>query len=153
MTDITGPVDFALIVFDGNDFNGDVAPALIDLQESGTVRVLDAAFVSKAEDGSAVFLEVRETSAGGVYADLQSGHLDMLSDDDLVSLADALEPNTSGLALVWENTWAGRFAEAVRGSNGAMVAFERIPHSSVLAALGADEAPAETESDTSREDS
>lgn len=132
---ISGPVDFALILFEGNEFTGEVAPALLDLQESGTIRIIDAAFVSKDADGSALFLEVRETQAGGVYADMQDAHLDMLSDEDLLGLADGLEPNCSGLVLVWENTWASQFAEAVRGSGGRMIAFERIPHDTVMTVL------------------
>lgn len=139
MTDITGPVDFALIVFEGNTFSGDLAPALIDLQESGTIRVLDAAFVRKDADGSTTFIEVGDTSAGSEYAALQSGHIDMLSDEDLEGLAEALDPEASGLVLVWENLWASRFAEAARASNGTMVAFERIPHARVVAVLGADD--------------
>ncbi len=50
--DTIGPVDVAVILFEGNEFNGDVAPALSDLNDSGTVRVIDLAFVSKEKDES-----------------------------------------------------------------------------------------------------
>jgi len=33
--DTIGPVDVAVILFEGNKFNGDVAPALSDLSDSG----------------------------------------------------------------------------------------------------------------------
>ncbi|WP_329378363.1 hypothetical protein OG625_09735 [Streptomyces sp. NBC_01351] len=36
--DTVGPVDVAVVAFEGNRFNGDVAPALRELQESGVVR-------------------------------------------------------------------------------------------------------------------
>ena len=36
-----GPVEYAVIAFPGSQFNGSVAPALADLVESGTVRVID----------------------------------------------------------------------------------------------------------------
>jgi hypothetical protein len=132
---ISGPVDFALIVFQGNELNGDVAPALVALEASGTVRVLDAAFVVKDAVGATRYVEVGDTEIGGAYADLQDHHLDLLNDQDLEVLAEGLEPNCSGLVLVWENTWAGRFAEAVRVSRGRLVAFERIPHDQVESAL------------------
>ena len=49
--DEIGPVDYAVIAFPGNRFNGAIAPALADLVESGTIRIIDAAFVSKEADG------------------------------------------------------------------------------------------------------
>jgi hypothetical protein len=38
MTDV-GPADLALIKFTGNQFTGEVTPALLDLVRTGTVRV------------------------------------------------------------------------------------------------------------------
>ena len=48
--DTIGPVDVAVILFEGNKFNGDVAPALSDLNDSGTVRIIDLAFVRKDDE-------------------------------------------------------------------------------------------------------
>jgi hypothetical protein len=132
---IKGPVDFALIVFEGSDFHGDLAPALRDLQTAGTVRVIDAAFVVKDAKGDTLYVEVDDAEAGRGYADMQTPHLDLLNDEDLAALADGLELNTTGVVLVWENVWAGRFAEAVRASRGRLAAFERIPHDQVQTAL------------------
>ena len=36
-----GPVEILVIGFPGNQFNGDVAPALADLVQSGLIRVID----------------------------------------------------------------------------------------------------------------
>ncbi len=54
-----GPVDVAVISFEGGEFNGDVAPALSDLQASGTVQVIDLAFVRKDADGVTSIIEAR----------------------------------------------------------------------------------------------
>lgn len=134
---ISGPVDFALIVFDGNEISSNVAPALIDLQRSGTVRVIDAAFVTKDTDGASRYIELGDAEVGQAYAELRTHHLDLLNDEDLDDLADGLEPGSSGLIIVWENTWASRFAEAVRASRGRLAAFERVPHEQVRTALTA----------------
>jgi hypothetical protein len=40
-----GPVDYAIVAFPGNRFRGEVAPALADLVESGTIRIIDVTFV------------------------------------------------------------------------------------------------------------
>ena len=49
--DEIGPVDYAVIAFPGNQFKGEIAPALADLVEAGTIRLIDAAFVGKDENG------------------------------------------------------------------------------------------------------
>ena len=64
----------------------------------------------------------------------------LLSDEDLDEAGGALEPGTSAALLVFENTWAGPFASAVRRSGGQLVASGRIPVQAVLAALDAAEA-------------
>ena len=46
-----GPVDVVIIGFPGNKFTGQIAPALMELVESGTIRVIDLLFVMKDEDG------------------------------------------------------------------------------------------------------
>jgi hypothetical protein len=46
----------------------------------------------------------------------------LLSEEDVTSLAAAIEPGSSAAVLVWENTWAAPFASAVRRSGGQLVA-------------------------------
>ncbi len=46
------PVEIAVFSFPGSQFNGKVAPALRELMDNDTIRVLDLAFVTKGEDGS-----------------------------------------------------------------------------------------------------
>lgn len=132
-----GPVDVALILFEGNEFNGDVAPALAELQQDGTVRIIDLAFVSKDPEGAVSVVEATDTAVADAYAAVSEDPLDLLSDEDLEGLADQLDANSSALAIVWENTWAARLAGAVRGSGGQVVAQYRIPHETVAAAIDA----------------
>jgi hypothetical protein len=63
----------------------------------------------------------------------------LLSEEDVTSLAAAIEPGSSAGVLVWENTWAAPFASAVRRSGGQLVASGRIPIQALLAAVEADE--------------
>jgi hypothetical protein len=140
--DSIGPVDVAQFVFEGNQFNGDVAPALAQLHDSGTVRIIDLAFVTKDVDGRTATIEVEDADVADAFAGVTGNQLDLLSDSDLEFMAEALEPSTSALVVVWENSWASRFLAAVRGSGGRLTAMERIPRDAVLdaiAALAADE--------------
>ena len=41
-----GPVEYMVVGFPGNKFTGKIAPALADLVKSGTVRIIDFAFVT-----------------------------------------------------------------------------------------------------------
>ena len=53
-------VDYAVLAFPGNQFKGEIAPALADLVEAGTIRLIDAAFVGKDETGEVFALETTE---------------------------------------------------------------------------------------------
>lgn len=136
-TDTMGPVDVAVIVFDGDEFQADVAPALTELNDSGTVHVIDLAFVRKETDESVSYLEVEDAEVARAFERLDSEHLDLLSDEDLNEIAGGLSPGTSALVIVWENSWAGRLAAAVRASHGRLVAQERVPRETVLRAVAA----------------
>jgi uncharacterized membrane protein len=124
------PVDYAIVAFPGNKFQGDIAPAIADLVDAGTIRIIDIAFVGKDEDGSTVAMELTEldpdVQEGLEKLGIEVGGL--FSDDDLTGAAEALEPNSSAALLIWENVWARKVAQAMRDAGGVLVAFERIPH-------------------------
>jgi hypothetical protein len=135
-----GPIDYILVEWPGRQPTGEAAPFLVDLVERGIIRILDLAFITKAEDGSIAGLEISELGDEveelKVFEGISSG---LLSDDDTAEAAAALEPGTSAALLVYENRWAGPFAAAVRRSGGQLVASGRIPVQAVLAALEAAE--------------
>ena len=55
-----GPVDYAVIAFPGNQFKGEIAPALAELTDDGTIRIIDVAFVGKSAGGDTVAMELTE---------------------------------------------------------------------------------------------
>jgi hypothetical protein len=51
-----GPVEYLVVEFPGNQFKGEIAPALANLIEKGTIRIIDLLFVKKdAEDNVTAF--------------------------------------------------------------------------------------------------
>jgi Family of unknown function (DUF6325) len=50
--DELGPVDWIVVEFPGSKFNGQIAPALLDLVERDLIRVLDLLVLKKDADGS-----------------------------------------------------------------------------------------------------
>jgi hypothetical protein len=131
-----GPVDYAIIAFPGNQFRGEIGPALADLVDSGTIRIIDIAFVLKDEGGNTVAMELTELDAD-VQAALDSAGVEvggLFNEDDLQDAADGLPPNSSAAMLVWENVWARKVAQSMRDAGGELVVFERLPHEVVQAA-------------------
>ena len=62
--DELGPVDYIVVEFPGNKFNGEIAPALGDLIDRNIVKVLDLVFITKDADGSIEGLELEDLDAG-----------------------------------------------------------------------------------------
>ena len=143
MTDATevniGPVDIAVIVFEGSQFNGDVAPALLELGETGVVTILDLALVVKDDDGNITAIEVEEDGVNELFSLIAGERVDLLSEEDFVAIGEDLNPGSSALIVVWENSWVSRFASAVRGSGGFVSSYDRVPVDVLLAALAAAE--------------
>ena len=134
-----GPVEYIVIEFPGNQFKGEIVPALRDLVASGTIRILDLVFVKKDADGKVEAIELAALSPeeAAAFDDLEGDVAGLLNEEDVQLVADELAPDSSAGLLVWENAWATRFADAVRNANGRVVASERIPRDVVEAALEA----------------
>ena len=145
--DELGPVDWIVVEFPGSKFNGQIAPALLDLVERDLIRVLDLLVLKKDADGSLEAFELSDLDEGeiGELRTYESELAMLLSEEDVASLAAAIEPGSSAGVLVWENTWAAPFASAVRRSGGQLVASGRIPIQALLAAIEADEKEAADE--------
>jgi hypothetical protein len=131
----SGPVEYIIVGFPGNKFTGEIAPELIDLVASGTVRILDLIFIGKDADGSVLSFEIDELDALAGFGDLDADVGGLISPEDIEYAAAALEPNSSAALLIWEDLWAKPFAEAVRRADGIVLEGARIPHELIEPAL------------------
>jgi Family of unknown function (DUF6325) len=135
-----GPIDIAVIAYPaGAPMTGEAVPLLVDLVDRGIIRVLDAMFVMKNEDGTfsgfdATDLDESSVGAFTVFEGASSG---LLGEDDAAMAADAIEPGSAAVMIVYENRWAAPFIAAVRRNGGVPVAFERIPAQDVIDTLDA----------------
>ena len=137
-----GPIDYMVLEWAGDQpVTGEVMPLLLDLVDRGVIRILDLAFLVKAEDGSVAAIDLADVEQnGGSLAEFQGVSSGLLGQDDLEEAANALEPGTVAGVLVWENRWAAPVAVALRRSGGQLVATGRIPIQALLASLDATEA-------------
>ncbi len=140
-----GPVDVVVIGYPpGAPMSGEAIPILLDLVDRGIIRVLDARFVRKDEDGTFSGFDIAdldEDMAGDltVFAGASSGLLD---DEDVAKTAAEIEPGTAAVIIVYENRWAGAFVAAVRRNGGTLITNQRIGVEELMGALDASEAPA-----------
>ncbi len=91
-----GPVEYIVVGFPGNKFTGEIAPELIALVQSGTVRVLDLIFIGKDDDGSVLAFEIDELEGSDAFDELAGEFGGLISPDDIEFVASKLEPGNSG---------------------------------------------------------
>ena len=127
-----GPIEVLMLRFPGNQFRGEIAPALANLVDSGTIRVIDLLFAIKDADGDIDVLELTDMEGDlSVFAPMTSELADTLTEEDARVLAQSLPNNSSAAILLFENTWAETFVDAVSRAHGEVLLNERIPRAAV----------------------
>ena len=146
MTDVSldelGPVDYVVVEFPAgaSNFTGEMAKELMALVDAGTIRVIDALILTKADDGTVDATELSDVAELGELQALETELAELLAADDVAHLAAAMDPGTTAGVLIWENLWAAPFAAAARRSGGQLIANGRIPIQAIIASIEADEA-------------
>lgn len=140
MTDleVPGPIDFVLIEFPGEAVGDEMAAALLDLVDSGTIRLYDLTVIRKDDAGNVASVEL--SSLGEAIAGFAGARSGLLSDDDVAEAGAAMEPNTAALLLVYENAWAIPFATAALSQGGQVIATQRLGVQDIIDALDAADA-------------
>ena len=108
--------------------SGEAAPLLADLVERDIVHVLDVLFVRKLDDGTvrAVQGEDLEGHDVGDLRTFEASSPGMLGSDDVAEAADALDPGSAAMIMVYENRWVAPLASAVRRNGGRLVVRGRL---------------------------
>jgi Family of unknown function (DUF6325) len=132
-----GPIDFLAVELPGARVNGEGFQKLLDLVESGTIRVLDLAAAIVEEDGSTTAIALADLDGDGtldlaVFQGVTSGLLD---DEDLEQSASLVKPGNAVAVVMYENTWAAPLVGALRRNGAEVIASGRIPAEDVISAL------------------
>ena len=131
-----GPVDVYIIGFPGNKFSGRIAPAILELVENGTIRVLDLLFVTKDAEGVVTTIEAADLDEEGAgFLAIDVAQPGALGDEDAEEVSDDLPSNSSALLIAFENVWAAKVADALEAADAVMIDSIRIPADVVAAAL------------------
>jgi hypothetical protein len=137
-SDGLGPISYVIVEFPGNKMTGEGLPILVDLVDRGIIRILDLLFVTN-EGGTLTAIDVSDVDGDGdldltIFEGASSGLLD---DSDLADAANVIESGSSAAILVFENTWATGFTQALRNGGAELVAAGYIPHDVLLESLDA----------------
>lgn len=124
-----GPLDYLVVGFPGNQFKGEIAPAINEARAKGIIRLVDLVFIMKDETGKTVTMELTDmpedvkqtfSSAGG---DLEG----LFTPDDIATLTEDVPPGNSALIMLYEHLWAIKIKEALINAKGVLITQGRIP--------------------------
>ena len=123
------PVEYALVVFPGNQYSGEIVPALLDLADRDVVRFVDIVFIRKDEDGSTRTIELNDLDAESyqLFVPLGKQIESLFTEDDLTWAADQMPENSSAALFLWENLWMDNIRNAIISSGGILAQRGQIP--------------------------
>jgi hypothetical protein len=134
-----GPVDVYIIGFPGNKFTGQIAPAIIEQVENGTIRVLDITFIMKDADGVVTTLEIGDLDAenGAGFLSIDIAQPGALGPEDADEVSEDLPLNSAAMLIAFENRWAEKIVGALRDADAFVIDTVRIPADVVEAVITA----------------
>ena len=118
-----GPLEYTVIGFEGNRFNGEIARELQEVVDAGVIRIVDLVFITKDIDGQVTAAEMddKDDARFAGFAPLLEGLHGLLTSEDVVEIGETLPNNTSALTVLFEHIWAIRLKEAMGAAGGFLV--------------------------------
>jgi hypothetical protein len=123
-----GPLEYTVIGFDGNRFDGSIVDEISRVVDSGTIAVVDLVFITKGSDGVGEAIEVdrKDDPRFAGFSKLLDGTIGLLTQADIQQLLDDLPRNTSAIVVLFEHRWAVHVKQAVLAAGGFLVSRETI---------------------------
>ena len=140
-----GPLHLVVVSFDDDKVVSDIGVELGKVRKHGIIRLFDFLYILKHEDGSIAAKEISDLSAdekyqyGGLIKSLvglvvdegdamlagevedipgMEGHDFGLNQDEVIYIADKIQPGRSALLLLFEHRWAVGLKEAMLNAGG-----------------------------------
>lgn len=123
-----GPIDYIIVGFEGNKFDGSILKAIGDAVDSGAIALVDMAMIAKNEAGEVTALSVTDLGDAVAiqFVDKYKPQKAEITQDDIDEMAELLENNTAAGMLVVEQLWAIPLKKALIDANGVLIAEGRI---------------------------
>lgn len=123
-----GPLEYTVIGFDGNRFDGSIVDEVTRVVESGAIAIVDLVFITKDPDGVGEAIEVdrKDDPRFAGLATLLDGSIGLLTQEDIQQLVDDLPKNASAMVVLFEHRWAVRVKRAIQAAGGFLISRETI---------------------------
>jgi len=123
-----GPIDYIVVGFEGNKFDGSILKALAEAIDKGVIALVDMAVVMRDGEDNVVKVNIADLGDEYVVSFMEehkpSGS--SISEEDIEEVADLIEKNCAAGLLVVEQLWAKPLKEALINANGVLLAEGRI---------------------------
>lgn len=131
-----GPIDYIVVGFEGNKFDGSILNALGEAIDNGVIALVALGFVMKDASGGVAALSVTEVDNAEVkaFTEKYPSNNELISEDDVAEIGEQLDNNTAAGFLVVEQLWAKPLKKALIDANGVLIAEGRI-HPEALAEI------------------
>lgn len=125
-----GPVEILCIKFPDSFVKNEIATALKTLVENKTIRIIDILFIKKSDTGEVTVNEIDDLDIDHSLLDpLIVDVTGLISEADVATVAENLDNRSFAALMLFENTWAIAFQNAIVNANGELLLNERIPSS------------------------
>jgi hypothetical protein len=124
-----GPLEYIVIGFEGNNFDGSIAREIEKVVEQKIIRLVDVVFVGKDADGNALVIELdnKDDPRFASFAPLLADRMGLFTPEDLATIASLLPADTAGVALLFEHRWAEHIKDAMAAAGGFLVTRTVVP--------------------------
>jgi uncharacterized membrane protein len=124
-----GPLEYLVVGFEGNRFDGSIAHEIGKVVENGTIRLVDVVFLMKDTAGDVAVVEIdnKDDPRFASFAPLLADTMGLLTDEDIATLAVGLRPDTAALVILFEHRWAENIKSAMKDAGGFLVARSVVP--------------------------
>lgn len=122
-----GPIDYIVVGFEGNKFDGSILKALSDALDKGVISLVALSIVSRDKDDNVSVINIAESNDNELLEFTEQYKVtDSVDQDDVDEVADLIEKNSTAGLLVIEQLWAKPLKKALLDANGVLLAEGRI---------------------------
>jgi hypothetical protein len=123
-----GPIDYIIVGFEGNKFDGSILQAVGEAVDKGIISLVALSGVIKDTDGMVTQIDVTNAEDSLLVGFTQKYITDssLVTQDDINEVGELLEPNTAAGFLVVEQLWAIPLKQAIINAGGFLLSEGRI---------------------------
>jgi len=124
-----GPVDVVVLAMGEPKFDGSILAELEKLVSTGTIRVLDAMVLVKADEDVVATLDIEDLDAADQAAlgFINTDTRGLFDAQDAATFAEGMVPGSAIVALAIESAWAVPIMNAFAQSGADLALHTRIP--------------------------